>query len=303
MAALSHVKSNTIGDFTGTATVFNSQGSTATAAATDLVRPSDWNSAHNFFQTISGATAGQSTASGTNLVFGGTNGVSASLSTAAGAATLWMGQNNNPQSFFRAMPDNGSTAAAVIGNGSVAVFPVVREGEFSATRADIFASFSVSSSSNSSHAGNISVYVGLYTLNGSTLSLATSGSQSYQWTNTSNNSLASVASLRRLSLPITVNYTGGQDLFVAVMSRTSTTNANWFTASNILQAAAPHTAQIQGLIGEASNNTRQAMPGLGLWSTTSTALPSSIGLSHLTNGQTASVSRFMPNVYFANFTA
>jgi hypothetical protein len=90
MSAVVHVKSNTIGDMTGTVTVFNSAGATTTAAATDLVRPGDWNSAHQFTQTISGNTAGQSTASGTNFVIGGTNGVTASLSTAAGAATLWL---------------------------------------------------------------------------------------------------------------------------------------------------------------------------------------------------------------------
>lgn len=42
-----HAKDLTIGDFTGTVTVFNSAGVTTTALATDLVRPVDWNSAHN----------------------------------------------------------------------------------------------------------------------------------------------------------------------------------------------------------------------------------------------------------------
>jgi hypothetical protein len=51
---VSHAKSNTIGDFTGTVTVFNSAGTTATALATDLVRPSDWNSAHNITLSVNG---------------------------------------------------------------------------------------------------------------------------------------------------------------------------------------------------------------------------------------------------------
>ena len=86
--AISHIKSNTIGDFTGTVTVFNSVGSTATANATDLVRPTDWNSVHNFFQTISGNTQGSSTFSGTNMVLAGGNNITLSANTAAGAATL-----------------------------------------------------------------------------------------------------------------------------------------------------------------------------------------------------------------------
>jgi hypothetical protein len=43
---VTHAKSNTIADFTGTATVFNSSGGTGTVLATNLVRPTDWNSAH-----------------------------------------------------------------------------------------------------------------------------------------------------------------------------------------------------------------------------------------------------------------
>lgn len=44
---VSHAKSDTIADFTGTVTVFNSAGATQTVVATNLVRPSDWNSNHN----------------------------------------------------------------------------------------------------------------------------------------------------------------------------------------------------------------------------------------------------------------
>lgn len=46
-----HAKSVTVADFTGTVTAFNSQGSTTTVAASDLARPSDWNSGHNQLYT------------------------------------------------------------------------------------------------------------------------------------------------------------------------------------------------------------------------------------------------------------
>jgi hypothetical protein len=48
MLSITHNKSNSLGDFTGTVTVFNSSGGSSTVAATDLVRPSDWNSNHVF---------------------------------------------------------------------------------------------------------------------------------------------------------------------------------------------------------------------------------------------------------------
>lgn len=65
-----HVFSNLVADATGTLTVWNG-ATTATVAATDIVRPSDWNSAHELASTISGNTAGQSTVSGTNIVLAG----------------------------------------------------------------------------------------------------------------------------------------------------------------------------------------------------------------------------------------
>lgn len=265
--------------------------------------------------TASGSTIGLS---GLNLTLSGTNASQIVISAPAtsslvGASGISLSTNGSTisvyqvlrqQSFFMAMPANASTFASQVGNGTVAVYPVMREGPFTASRADIWASVSVSSSSNSSHAGVLSVYAGLYTRNGSTLSLASSGSQSYQWSNTSNNSLGSIASLRQFSIPFNVNYTGGDDLWVAVMSRSSTTNANWFTASNILQSSGGHSGQLVGLIGDATNATRGPL-GFGRFSASSTALPSSMGFTQITGGQggTASASRLMPNVFFQNFTA
>lgn len=100
--AVSHIKSDTIADFTGTFTGFNSQGSTTTIAATDIVRPSDWNSAHNQFYTLTGNTTGNSTVSGTNVIWGATDGVQLSGS----SNSVWVRQA--PQ-FYWEMPALGST--------------------------------------------------------------------------------------------------------------------------------------------------------------------------------------------------
>lgn len=43
---VTHAKSNIVGDWAGTVTVGNSSGGTTTMLASDLVRPSDWNSGH-----------------------------------------------------------------------------------------------------------------------------------------------------------------------------------------------------------------------------------------------------------------
>lgn len=116
--AVSHVKSNPVANMTGTVTVFNSAGVTTTVAATDLVRPTDWNSAHNQFMTIGGNTAGVSTLSGTNIEFH-----------ASGAATL----SGNGQTIVFSAPTQsvqtqgsvqvqGSTGAISFGNGNGITF-------------------------------------------------------------------------------------------------------------------------------------------------------------------------------------
>lgn len=68
--AISHAFSNAVPDATGTLTIWYG-ATTATVAATDIVRPSNWNSAHDQYLTIAGNTAGQSTFSGSNIVIGG----------------------------------------------------------------------------------------------------------------------------------------------------------------------------------------------------------------------------------------
>lgn len=57
MAALtiSHPKVLTVADFTGTVTVGNSSGGTTTQRATDMVRPTDWNSVHAATFSLSAA--------------------------------------------------------------------------------------------------------------------------------------------------------------------------------------------------------------------------------------------------------
>jgi len=111
--------------------------------------------------------------------------------------------------------------------------------------------------------------------------------------------------LRRLSVPLNVNYSAGGDLWVAVQSLTTSTNANWFTASNLVLQP-QMTAQLQGLIGEASNASKQLVMGSGLWSTTSAALPSSIAFSAISGlgwSTNSSANIYMAPVYFANATA
>ena len=86
--SLVHVKSNTIGNATGTVSVWNTQGSSTTVAASALVQPQDWNSAHQMTQLFSGNTLGSSSVSGTDLVWAAGNNITLSASQAAGSGAV-----------------------------------------------------------------------------------------------------------------------------------------------------------------------------------------------------------------------
>lgn len=280
MSALSHVKSDTIGDFTGTVTVFNSQGSTGTVAATDLVRPSDWNSAHNFFQTISGNTAGQSTASGTNLVIGGTGGIFVSHSTAAGAATLWVGQKKN--SGFNPYQDYPLVTGQA-GQGSLQIDPdVFPDVQFDRLAFGVFNT----NSSNSSGSHTLSFWVGFYTQNVSTLSLLTSTSSSTAITHSGTAGSYSLYSGQRLfTIPMTSTFTAGE-YWIGFLSRTTSGGANG-SYSNIVGSA--HATNFLGHFGSSHNTSYQWTLGQGHYSATTSGIPSSIAFSHVNGSNSAAL--------------
>jgi hypothetical protein len=111
------------------------------------------------------------------------------------------------------------------------------------------------------------------------LSLATSGSQSYAITQTSNNSVAILTGLKGLTLPLAANMTPG-NYWMGMWSSTASANANWATLSNICASQGPLT--YNGLLGSSSTVTGQGAFGGGYWSATSAALPSSIAFSNMT---------------------
>jgi hypothetical protein len=204
MAAIGHTKSLTMGDAAGTVTFWNG-ATTSSVAATDIVRPGDWNSAHGFTQTISGAagnTYGTSTAAGTNLVFGFTGELYGSMSTGAGAATLWVGENESPLFTYEPYPlymmgtaGSSTVALGAATRGTMSIFP------FRARRAvaagylqmNMLASFTtVGTSSGRQTAG---MCYGLYSLGSGTDSgtLYTFESGSFSWGVTANNSSYTIA--------------------------------------------------------------------------------------------------------------
>jgi hypothetical protein len=215
--AVSHAKSNTVADWTGTVTVGNSTGGTQTIAATNLVRPADWNSAHNQFYTLSGNTNNASTASGTNVVFQGMGAVTLVGSTGTIGISVAPALDGTV-SFYQNVPFINNTATLSVGGGSsnwVFPFQVPNAGSFSYLRMPV--SMSLASTTfttgaagyGSSVAQSNSFWFNIYTVGSG------ASSQSLQWLTSASTtwafqiSYSGTSSSHSVSYNVTFPNTGG----------------------------------------------------------------------------------------------
>ena len=275
--AVSHIKSNTVADWTGTVTVGNSTGGTNTIAATDLVRPADWNSAHAHYVTVAGNTAGTVNGSGTNLVFGGSNDVTVNLSTAAGGGqTLWIDEKAKPVSEFRPY-DMAVQQAVQYGQSTMHVWPVDIPLDVSFQYIGIPLIYSNASNSSNSH--TISLTFALYTRNSQ--SFGSSVSTSYTTAMSASGSVgtngAAFQGNRELRLAWSSSLSAGR-YYQAFLSKTAN-NAGGCTISNV--GASNWASAFSGGFGVASNATRQWFEAAGIYSAQTAAIPDTFNASDL----------------------
>lgn len=168
---VSHLKSVTVADFTGTVTAFNSQGSTTTVAASDLARPSDWNSAHQFVMSLGGNTSNSSVVAGTNLMFAGAGGVTVigSTSNNGGATVSLSGPStdlgaltNYEQLIGTNVRPFAQQTSVSLGQNTLYVCPVILERPLSAVALKLPAMITHSSSAVSSGQKGLTLSVGAY---------------------------------------------------------------------------------------------------------------------------------------------
>lgn len=284
-----HHFSNGQGNATGTLTVWNG-ATTASVNATDVVRPQDWNSAHDQLFTLSGNTNGSSTVSGTNIVLQGMGGV-----TLVGSNdTLGIsGPPSVTRNYFN--PQDGYIqVTGQQGNGTMHVQPMYAP---DVTFDRIAVPILVTNATNTTGTVTISYGVALYTRNSDSLSRLSSVSttQAITYSGTVNNS--TFAGLRLLTMGVTGSIPEDQ-YYVGCWSRTTTGGANC-TVSQLL--ASQQNSNFSGILGAASNASVQYTRGLGQYSATfSTALPTSLALSQL-NGTNSLVLR-QPLFYMVNGT-
>jgi hypothetical protein len=192
-------------------------------------------------------------------------------------------------------PRPGTPFGIQIGQGTLAMYPAQIENYVSVSRAQMPISISLSSSSNSSHAGTLSMYLGFYTKLGLTLSSVSTGSVTYAWTNTSDNSTASLTGVRIISLPINVVATPG-DYWIGFLSVTASANANWITVSNVVNNA----ISVSGSWLTASAAAHQVAPGVGILTVNTSSLPASVALSNLAGTNARAL--MPPYYWFMNYS-
>lgn len=280
--AVSHVKSDTIADFTGTITGFNSQGSTQTIAATDLVRPGDWNSAHNQYYSLTGNTTGNSTASGTNVLFAGSGGIS------VGGSTGTVIISNAIHDKRWQWPPGNLTVVAAMGNGSFSINRIQVGNNVVGTRLAVPFLLSLASSATANTWGfAVTCFGGIYTKNANTLSSLSSGSTSFSFSlasNTAGSTQVIAHAIRPLSVPINFTMTGGE-YYVGFGISTQTSSLGTATTAlgntwsvlggPIYSSAVPQV----GFFTDTTNTSTGMFGGQGVYSAAISTVPPTVSLS------------------------
>lgn len=208
------------------------------------------------------------------FVMAGGNNVTLSVGTDATGQTVTV-QAGGTLSFFDPFAGAGfANIGAGFGQSLMFVNPIMMDefGSFSAMNIMFQALYTTTGSSHTLR-NTVHVYAGIYTKNGSTLSLASSGSLSTNWTVSSNDSTNAIAGPKLMKVAFNMSMTPG-NYWVGIGSSTSSSRqaggANSFAIFNIGPAA----NNFSGVLGAASDNSVAPGPGMGFFSA-STSLPPS----------------------------
>lgn len=228
-----------------------------------------------------GNTSGNTTpvtGSNVQMVFAGGDNVTLSQSTNGSSATMTISARYPYQSYWYA-PGGVAMGTAALGQGTIKVDPVTIPAYVTGTRAGVYMSLTAQTSTNGTMQGTFTVDLGIYTRSGSTLSSATTASQSYSYSFTSNQSTAAMASIKRLTIPMDVNITPGE-YWYAVRLLTSNNGTSQGTMG-VSRAAANINSSFAGVFGSTTQSSFQMLPGMGFLTSTSSALPNSMAFSSI----------------------
>ncbi len=156
----------------------------------------------------------------------------------------------------------------------------------------------MSNASNSSGSHSLTFRVGIYTRNGSTLSLASSTSSSIAITQSGTQGVYSTyGGFRNFTIGSTNTIQAGM-YWIGILSATTSGGAN---ASFSQMLVSNVNSNFSGIFGAASNASNQITLGLGVFSAQTAAMPSSIAFSDIRG--TGSLALRQPSIFFMSQTA
>lgn len=257
---------------------------------------------NNAINLLGANTAGNTTAtgstigwSGVNVTLSGTNasqvvisapatsslvGVSG-VSVSTNGSTISVYDNVTLSGYLEGILDR-ELLAAQIGNAQLFVQPLRLRNHVQF--AEICEMVNFSNASNSSNSATLSLLVGFYTRNNSSLSLVTSASSSYAITASGTvGSYSIYGGPREYPIGFTTTLTKG-DYYIGFLSRTTTGGGAGMTWSNFVGSNI--NSAYSGRFSSANNATNQFVLGQGSYATTTTAIPGSIAFSQI-NGSAA----------------
>lgn len=225
-----------------------------------------------------GNTAGDTGMVSNQLVLvGGTNITLSQSTDALGATISIIGNTDGTLEQWIPIDYVGNTTYGTVGMSSLEIFPAILEHFGSFSIADFFVSCALTTNPVSAYSGTISMYLGCYTRNASTLSMASSGSSAFTYQNSGSTSVSLLTGLRHMAVPIGLSMVPGNYWF-GFMSKTASAGANGASFQNFGAFAVP--AWVNDF-NASQNATHQFMPGLGYYSAQTAALPVSIGFSQI----------------------
>lgn len=246
---------------TGTVVFSNSNGITFGMSASSIITAS--------INGIVSLSAGTSNATGAQVVFSNSNGISFGANGATITAAM------PTLSFTQNLIVGPNAALTPFSTSSLSVQRIRFPFQVSGTRMDVV--FNISNSSSA--AATIHVRAGIYTMSGSTMSLASTGSRTFAYNSTlAGSSYTDVSGARYKSIPLgTWNVTPGEYMVGIVISASTSLTAQSLSIFG--------DNPIGGFAEEYQNSTIVTRPYFaqaGVYSAGTTNLPNSIQLSELT---------------------
>jgi hypothetical protein len=236
----------------------------------------------------------QSVSTGT-VSFANSNGITFGMSN-SNVITASYSTNEATLSYFDYPSQAYLTNQNQVRSQSIYINHFVLPQQLTATVADIFASvqMTTSAANNSTYSGTFTYSVGLYTMNAGTLSRASSGSQSFSYSYTSNISTSVISGLRKFTVPINVNATPGNYWYAVIFN--IATGSGSITQS-FMGGGTDVAGQFSGGWGQSRNISNQLFPYMGVYSTLTTAFPASINVSEIYAGSGGATSQMLPPIF------